>query len=149
MMHICVTLPQWVKTMINSQRHMNAYKTQQKMLIQKWVLFDLFQLKTCPYFCSTSCSVGVGNRNVQKQVTKDKDSTSYNQIMHDRFNLFNSSLSLREGREIVGNNYSTLRPTQNGWHFADDNFNCIFLQENCCNLIQISMMRVAKGPIDK
>ena len=37
---------------------------------------------------------------------------------------------------------------QNGWPFADDIFNRIFLNENCCVLIQISLKFVPKVPID-
>ena len=39
-------------------------------------------------------------------------------------------------------------PGQNGRHFADDIFKCIFLNENLCILIQISLKFVSKGPID-
>ena len=37
---------------------------------------------------------------------------------------------------------------QNGRHFADDIFRCIFLNENICILIKISLKFVPKGPID-
>ena len=37
---------------------------------------------------------------------------------------------------------------QNGRHFADDIFRGIFLSENVCNLIKISLKFVLKGPID-
>ena len=39
---------------------------------------------------------------------------------------------------------NTLRPRQNGRHFADDNFNCIFLNENVWVLIKISLKFVPK-----
>ena len=39
-------------------------------------------------------------------------------------------------------------PEQNGRHFADDTFKCIFMNENLCTLIQISLQFVPKGPID-
>ena len=42
---------------------------------------------------------------------------------------------------------NTLRPRQNGRHFPDDIFNCIFLNENVCILIKISLKFVPKGPI--
>ena len=35
--------------------------------------------------------------------------------------------------------FNTVKPEQNGRHFADDIFNLIFFNENCCNLIQISL----------
>ena len=43
---------------------------------------------------------------------------------------------------------NTLRPRQDGRHLADDIFTCIFLNENCCNLIKFSLKYVRKGPID-
>ena len=41
----------------------------------------------------------------------------------------------------------TLVSRQNGRHFTDDNFNGIFLHENICTFIQISLKFVAKGPV--
>ena len=37
---------------------------------------------------------------------------------------------------------------KNGRHFADDIFWCIFVNEEFCILIQISLKFVPKGPID-
>ena len=44
--------------------------------------------------------------------------------------------------------FNTLRPKQDGRHFADDIFTCIFFNENCCILIEFSLKYVRKGPID-
>ena len=43
---------------------------------------------------------------------------------------------------------NTLRPRQNGRHFADDIFKCIFLNENVWISIKISLKIVPKGPIN-
>ena len=43
--------------------------------------------------------------------------------------------------------FNTLRPRQNGRHFADDIFNCVFLNENVWIPIKISLKFVPKGPI--
>ena len=43
---------------------------------------------------------------------------------------------------------NTLRPRQNGRHFADDMFKCIFLSENIWIPIKISMKFVPKVPIN-
>ena len=43
---------------------------------------------------------------------------------------------------------NTLRPKQNGRHFADDIFRCIFLNENVCISIKISLKFVPKGSIN-
>ena len=44
---------------------------------------------------------------------------------------------------------NTLRPRQNGGHFPDDIFKCIFLNENAWISIKISLKFVPKGPINK
>ena len=44
---------------------------------------------------------------------------------------------------------NTLRLRQNGRHFPDDIFNCIFLNENAWISIKISLKFVPKGPINK
>ena len=44
--------------------------------------------------------------------------------------------------------FNTLRPRQNGSHFADDIFKCIFLNENIWISIKISLKFVPKGPIN-
>ena len=43
---------------------------------------------------------------------------------------------------------NTLRPRQNGRHFADDMFKCIFLNENVWIPIEISLKCVPKVPIN-
>ena len=42
---------------------------------------------------------------------------------------------------------NSLRPRQNGRHFEDDIFKCIFFNENCCILVNISLKYNRKGPI--
>ena len=46
------------------------------------------------------------------------------------------------------NSFSTLRPRQNGRHFADDTFKRIFLNENVIIFIKISLKFVPKGRIN-
>ena len=43
---------------------------------------------------------------------------------------------------------NSLRPRQNGRHFADDIFKCIFLNETIWTPIKISLKFVPKGPIN-
>ena len=43
---------------------------------------------------------------------------------------------------------NTLRPRQDGRHFTDDIFVCIFFNENCCVLIKFSLKYLRKGPIN-
>ena len=44
--------------------------------------------------------------------------------------------------------FNTLRPRQDGRHFADDIFKCIFLNENVWIPIKISLKFVPNGPIN-
>ena len=44
--------------------------------------------------------------------------------------------------------FNTLRPRQNGRHFADDTFKRIFLKENVRISIEISLNFVPRSPID-
>ena len=44
--------------------------------------------------------------------------------------------------------FNTLRPRQDGRHFADDDFKRIFLKENVWISIDISLKFIPKGPID-
>ena len=44
--------------------------------------------------------------------------------------------------------FDTLRPRQNGRHFADDTLKCIFLNESVWIPIEILLKFVPKGPID-
>ena len=48
----------------------------------------------------------------------------------------------------MNNTFNTLRPRQNGPHFIDDIFKCIFLYENVWITIWISLKFVPKGPIN-
>ena len=43
---------------------------------------------------------------------------------------------------------NTLRLRQDGHHFADNIFTCIFFNENCCILIKILLKCVCSAPID-
>ena len=49
---------------------------------------------------------------------------------------------------IITRILNTLRPRQDGRHFADDTFKRIFLNENVRIAIKISLKFVAKGPIN-
>ena len=44
--------------------------------------------------------------------------------------------------------YNSSPPGQNGRHFPDDIFICIFMNEKFCILIRISQRFVPKGPIE-
>ena len=49
---------------------------------------------------------------------------------------------------LMNASINTLRPRQNGRHFADDIFKCIFLNENVWIPIKVSLKFVPKDPIN-
>ena len=51
-------------------------------------------------------------------------------------------------KSILLTTVNTLRPRQDGRHFADDIFKCIFLNENVWIPIEMSLKFVSKGPIN-
>ena len=57
--------------------------------------------------------------------------------------------ALRQSNVVMHdkNIINTLKPRQNGCHFPDDIFKCIFLDENIWMSINISLKFVPKGPI--
>ena len=61
----------------------------------------------------------------------------------DNFFILNLVMKLKLWK-LIG----LLELVQNGHHFADDIFECIFLNEIIFILIQISLKFVPKGPID-
>ena len=81
-----------------------------------------------------------------------------NKVCLENFtNIFTKDiLWLARNRKIYGFYYATqydpqfntLRPRQNGRHFADDTFKRIFLNENVRISIKISLRFVPKGPIN-
>ena len=62
--------------------------------------------------------------------------------------LWPTTLADLPGPGSKPNSISSLRPRQNGRHFADDVFKCIFLNENVWISLKISLKFVPKGPIN-
>ena len=60
----------------------------------------------------------------------------------------NSSGKATTGLALDGALLNTLRPRQNGRHFTDDRFKHIFLNENVCISVEISLKCVPKGPMN-
>ena len=60
----------------------------------------------------------------------------------------NSMSKHRHIKVLTHSLINTLRPRQNGRHFAEDTFKRIFLNENVIISIQISLKFVPKGPIN-
>ena len=62
------------------------------------------------------------------------------------FHIYKSNTSCHQA--CKQQHFDTLRPRQNGCHFSDDLFKCIFLNENDLIPIQISLKFVPLSPID-
>ena len=62
---------------------------------------------------------------------------------HD-MEILGALLALCKGNSLVNSS----PPGQNGCHFADDNFRCIFVNENFCILIKISLKFAPKGTME-
>ena len=71
---------------------------------------------------------------------------SFDSILFLHFLIPPVSLHRNCGDHMVTVN--TLRPKQNGRHFTDDIFKCIFLNENNWISLKISLKFVPKGPIN-
>ena len=61
---------------------------------------------------------------------------------------YRSVYRCRPDLKVYKGNDNTLRPRQDGRHFTDDTFKCIFLNENVWIPITISLKFVPKGPIN-
>ena len=68
--------------------------------------------------------------------------------MRKSYAIWKPSAHLKLWRFHHHQSLNTLRPRQNGRHFADDVFKCIFLDENVWILLKISLRFVPKGPIN-
>ena len=62
--------------------------------------------------------------------------------------IFTNFISLSELRWYQHHSQSTHLPVQNGCHFTDDIFRCIFVNEKPCILIKKILKFVPKGPND-
>ena len=69
-------------------------------------------------------------------------------LSSDIVSSFGSYLDVLLQLSYLVNPFNTLRPRQNGRHFADDILKCIFLNENVWIPIETSLNFVPKGPID-
>ena len=57
-------------------------------------------------------------------------------------------MSDKEHQYTFAYRFNTLRPRQNGRHFTDNSFKCIFVNENATIAVKISLTFVPKGPIN-
>ena len=90
-------------------------------------------------------------RNFCKDKTVSSPSCLYNSyfcLFLDHFAFINISGYQCETVQYGKEWFNTLRPRQNGCHFADDTFKSIFMNENATLLIEISLKFFPKGPIN-
>ena len=93
------------------------------------------------------CKTGLGKWNFVEAIYKTLPSSGECQkILVSQPVLVDSSFPCE--RKCSATWFNTLRPRQNDYHFADDIFRCIFMNERICILIKISLKFVLKGPIN-
>ena len=94
------------------------------------------------------------NNSTCNWFTKCSSTFSWGSGKHDCSAIFTGKQELitRWEMDWIFSSYATannsLRPRQNGRHFAADIFNCIFLNENVWIPIKISLKFVPNGPIN-
>ena len=70
-------------------------------------------------------------------------------VWHNKYCNYHLEWCVRRHLHIMTQPLNTLRPRQNGRHFADDIFKCIFLNENVWIPIKFSLKFVPQGSINK
>ena len=78
------------------------------------------------------------------EITKSKPLYNQSSI----FDHYTGCLNKHLNQLCLQNYFNTLRPRQNGRHFPDDIFKCIFSNENVWISIKISLNFVPRGPIN-
>ena len=94
---------------------------------------------------STTCALLVSKNNRKCQHNLKFPQTN---SAHTRLPVPGNSLSQSPCIHLWGLVFNTLRQKQNGRLFPDDNFKCIFLNENVWISVKISLKFVTKGPIN-
>ena len=67
---------------------------------------------------------------------------------HEIFGMMSQMSPVIKWYSIISWGINSSPPGQNGHHFPDDIFKCIFMNEKFCILIRISLKFVPKGPIN-
>ena len=112
------------------------YKTAITTLLTHWSYCSLLSSHRKPY-----C-------NLTLEVVWDS-ARSYPPVFNNVCRIYQNVFEITDARKNNDENmFNTLRPRQNGRHFADDTFKRIFLKENVRISIKISLKFVPKSPID-
>ena len=107
--------------------------------LHRWSLeIDKFFLPTLNRGCNYLSLLGFKLNNVRKQGPGGWELTSF---------LSPFEHHLIDNQHLY-KHINTLRPRQNGRHFADDIFKCIFMNQNVWIPIKISLKFVPKSPIN-
>ena len=154
--HICVTRPQWVKlffiiilniiTLIELLLHLPRSSELHKM--PSMVFHDSTRRPPRYYSVISSDS----HRNPFHGIRLNMNMSifyrpfwTHARKWHSSFNIDHATCHAILRASCL---FITLRPRQNGHHFPDAIFKCIFLNENVWILIKIPVKFVAKGPIN-
>ena len=94
--------------------------------------------------CNTSITTQFGDWLIQQMTGRRWSQDWAKHFVH----LLQLLMQLAFIHDAGGKDVNTLRPRQNGRHFADAIFKCIFLNENIWILIKISLKFVPKSSIN-
>ena len=86
-----------------------------------------------------SCSLRVGARKISACARIRSNQRSRNDTVVDEQGILRKYLKQNTAPWVSQNTFNTLRPRQNGRHFADDISKCIFINENVSFPIEISL----------
>ena len=107
-------------------------------VVYSYPIGNMFDVKECNISLSSDCSI----HSVWKYIPWNECRPyMYAGICSGSVLGIHYSLAARAAHQLIS-------PGQNGHHFTNDIFECIFLNENIRILIQFSMKFVPKGPID-
>ena len=170
--HICVTRPQWVKVIMTLSMPLISSAFSMPIYACRRCSIYIFILDLTPSFnglgkdnCKTrreTLRFGVGATYIRGLTVRIFSKRRVKTCKHNIKELVSQYFITKRAKSHVQHSRSFVPlshrleaqwvnsspPGQNGRHFADDIFRCIFLIEKFCILIRISLKFVPKGPID-
>ena len=141
-------MPQWVKPiLLVRDKPLGAPASVKRVLncIHLYLLLHLFDHKEILHIprqhsCLGMCKISLWLDQFSLNTSEDK----FHQIPNS-IELSSAGWMLGLWRQLT---FNTMRPRQNGRHFSDDIFKCVFLNEKLWIAIRISLKFVPKDPIN-
>ena len=132
-----------------------------RLLSAKWqVIMFIWSVDTKVFFTenileSAVCKMTGADIPIISRLGQQYWSQRFITTAHDMWSFFDESTDFFQccaqsgiWKKDEAASLNSLRPRQNGCHFADNTFKHIFLNENVCISIEISLKFVLKGPMN-